>query len=97
MILQISTERTANGWKKSVTIDTANGRVLQACFVRPPLVKNSGECMEIDLAKDPETMIHAMHAHRAEKAERARKRQEAQERRARRNDWKSLFPAIKGV
>lgn len=97
MILQISTERTANGWKKSVTIDTANGRVLQACFVRPGKIKNNGACVTTDLAKDPETMIHAMYAHRAEKAERARKRQAAQEQRARRNDWKSLFPAVKGV
>ena len=97
MILQISTERIANGWKKSVTIDTANGRVLQACFVRPGTIKNNGACVATDLAKDPETMIHAMYAHRAEKAERARKRRAAQERRARRNKWESLFPAVKGV
>lgn len=97
MIMQISTERTANGWKKSVTIDTANGRVLQACFVRPGTIKNNGACVTAGLAKDPETMIRAMYAHRAEKAERARKRQAAQERRERRNKWENLFPAVKGV
>ena len=88
MIMQISTERIANGWKKSVTIDTVNGRVLQACFVRPGTIKNNGACVTTDLAKDPETMIRAMYAHRAEKAERARKRQAAQERKARRNSRK---------
>lgn len=97
MIMQISSERTANGWKKSVTIDTENGRVLQACFVRPGTIKNNGACVATDLAKDPETMIHAMYAYRAEKTERARKRQAAQERRARRNDWRNVFPVCKGV